>query len=107
MSNSILKSFDVFNTEALTFVHDAYLEFLTFANNSSDNDKLSKMLVIVGKTLREDLQDVFKPLDSPGQPKEIKEHYKNVDFDKMINSYTDYFLKICFVYLKQTGKSIS
>ncbi|RKE77970.1 hypothetical protein [Chryseobacterium sp. AG363] len=107
MSNSLLKSFEVFNIEALTFVHQAYLEFITFANNSSDNKKLSEMLFIIGKTLQENLQIVFKPLDSPGQPPEIKEHYKNVDFDKMIMSYTDYFIKICFTYLEQIDKSIA
>lgn len=107
MSNSILKSFEVFNTEALTFVHEAYLEFMTFADNSSDIEKLSKMLVVIGKTLQQELQIVFKPLDSPGQPPEIKEHYKNVDFDKMIMSYTDYFIKICSAYLNKIGKSFS
>ncbi len=106
MENSYPSSFEIFNKEALEVVNESILVIKTFTDNSSDREKLYKMIDVEKYSLYDNLKKVFHPIHSIAQPKEIKDQYKDFDFVRLFDTYFTLYEKQCIDYLKKQNKSI-
>ncbi len=97
---------DVYQTEALEAVEKNFLNFKFWADNSTDREKIYKMIDIVKYSLADNLQIVFSPISAIGQSEVVKAMYENVDFAELFNSYIEIYLTKCNDYLREIGKSL-
>ncbi|SEN04278.1 hypothetical protein SAMN05421856_11273 [Chryseobacterium taichungense] len=105
MENSYPSNFDIFSKEALEVVNESFLVIKTFTDNSSDIEKLYKMIEVEKYSLYDNLKKVFYPIHSITQPQEIKDQYKDFDFVNLFDSYFTLYEKQCIDYLRKQNKS--
>lgn len=106
MENLYPSNFEIFNKEALQVVNESFLVIKTFTDNSSDREKLYKMIEVEKYSLYDNLKKVFNPIYPKGQSKEVKDEYKDFDFVELFDSYFTIYEKQCVDYLRKQNKSI-
>lgn len=97
---------DKFRAEALDAIEKNFLNFKFWADNSTDREKIYRMIDIVKYSLSDDLQTVFRPLFAVGQPEVIKALYADVDFAELFNTYIEIYVTKCNDYLREIKKNL-
>ncbi|MFP7656103.1 hypothetical protein [Chryseobacterium proteolyticum] len=96
---TLQETLEIFRNEALGAIYDSFLSFKTFVDNSSDRQKLIKMIDATKISLADELIIVHYPLKSGGQSQEVKDHIKTIDAVQLFKMYLDYYELTCKAYL--------
>lgn len=103
---TIEEHFSIYDKTALKVTNDSLFVYKFIADNVTDKNKLKDLINVSKIALDGNLSAVFADLYSSAQPKEIQEHYKDMDLQPVINSYLTGFEKDCVLYLKQINKYV-
>lgn len=103
---TIEEHFSIYDKTALKVTNDSLSVYRFLADNLTDKIKLKDLITVSKIALDSHLSAVFADLYSTAQPKQIQEHYKNMNLQHVIDAYLVGFEKDCVLYLKQINKFI-
>lgn len=104
MNISIEEHFSAYDKVALRVTEDSTSVYKQIADRVTDKQKLKELIKVSKISLDTNLSAIFAELYSENQPQSVREHYKDLNLQGVIDAFVFGFEKECVIYLKQIDK---